>query len=43
MHSLYPMTRDFTAVKQEVNNMENSVVVQELEFAMNIALYGRRD
>ena len=28
------------AVRQEVNNFESSVVVQELEFAMNPALYG---
>ena len=27
------------AVRQEVNNFESSVVVQELEFAMNLALY----
>ena len=26
------------AVRQEVNNFESSVVVQELEFAMNLAL-----
>ena len=25
---------------QEVSNFESSVVVQELEFAMNLALYG---
>ena len=29
-----------TAVKHEVNNLESSVVVQELELAINIALYG---
>ena len=28
------------AVRQEVNNFESSVVVQELEFVMNLALYG---
>ena len=28
------------AVRQKVNNFEISVVVQELEFAMNLALYG---
>ena len=28
------------AVRQEVNNLESSVVVQELEFAINLALYG---
>ena len=34
------MTRDLTAVRQEVNNLDSSVVVQELELAMNLALYG---
>ena len=34
------MTLALMAVRQEVNNFESSVVVQELEFAMNIALYG---
>ena len=34
------MTRDLTAVRQEVNNLNISVVVQELELAMNLALYG---
>ena len=28
------------AARQEVNNFESSVVVQELEFAINLALYG---
>ena len=28
-----------TAVRHEVNNLESSVVVQELEFAINRALY----
>ena len=28
------------AVRQEVNNFESYVVLQELEFAMNLALYG---
>ena len=28
------------AVRQEVNDFESSVVVQELDFAMNLALYG---
>ena len=28
------------AVRQEVNNYESSVVVQELDFAMNLAVYG---
>ena len=28
------------AVRQEVNNLESSVVVQELEFAINLPLYG---
>ena len=27
-------------MRQEVNNLESSVEVQELEFAMNLALYG---
>ena len=31
---------DLIAVRQEVNNLESSVVVQELEFAINLALYG---
>ena len=34
------MTRFLTAVRHEVNNLESSVVVQELEFAINRALYG---
>ena len=34
------MTRDLTAVRQEVNNLDSSVVVQELELALNLALYG---
>ena len=33
------MPRDLTAVRQEVNNLDSSVVVQELELAMNLALY----
>ena len=33
------MTLTLMAVRQEVNNFESSVVVQELEFAMNLALY----
>ena len=28
------------AVRQEVNNLESSVVVQELEFAIYLVLYG---
>ena len=28
------------AVRQEINNFESSVVVQELEFAINLGLYG---
>ena len=32
------MARDLTAVRQEVNNFDSSVVVQELELAMNLAL-----
>ena len=31
------MTLALMAVRQEVNNLEISVVVQELEFAMNLA------
>ena len=38
--SQYFMTLALMAVRQEVNNYESSVVVQELEFAMNLALYG---
>ena len=34
------MTRDLTAVRQEVINLDSSVVVQELELAMNLDLYG---
>ena len=34
------MALDSTAMRQEVNNLESSVVVQELELAMNLALYG---
>ena len=34
------MTWCLTAVRHEVNNLESSVVVQELEFAINRALYG---
>ena len=37
--SQYFMTLALMAVRQEVNNFESSVVVQELEFAMNLALY----
>ena len=33
------MTLALMAVRREVNNFEISVVVQELEFAMNLALY----
>ena len=29
---------DMLAVRQDVNNLESSVVVQELEFAINLAL-----
>ena len=39
------MTRDLTALRQEINNFDRSVVV--LELAMNLTLYGlivlRRD
>ena len=34
------MTLALMAVTQEIYNFESSVVVQELEFAMNLALYG---
>ena len=30
----------FDSSEEEVNNVESSVVVQELEFAINRALYG---
>ena len=36
--SQYFMTLALMAVRQEVNNVESSVVVQELEFAMNLAM-----
>ena len=36
----YLITRDLTAVRQTVNNLDSSVVVQELELAMQLALYG---
>ena len=36
------MTRDLTAVRQDVNNFDRSVVVQELELVMILALYGLR-
>ena len=38
--SQYFMTFALMAVAQKVNNFEISVVVQELEFAMDLALYG---
>ena len=38
--SLYLLTRDLTAVRQDFNNLDSSVVMQELELAMNLALYG---
>ena len=38
--SQYFITLALIAVRQEVSNFESSVVVQELEFAMNLALYG---
>ena len=38
--SRYFMTLALMAVRQEVNNFEIAVVVQELEFAINLALYG---
>ena len=33
------MTLALMAVRQDVNNFEIYVVVQDLEFAMNLALY----
>ena len=33
-------TAVLTAVRQDVNNLESFVVVQELEFATNLASYG---
>ena len=38
--SQYLITCFLTAVRHEVNNLESSVVVQELEFAINLALKG---
>ena len=38
--SQYFMTLALMTVRQEVNNFGSSVVVQELEFAMNLALCG---
>ena len=38
--SQYLITRILIAVSQEVNNLEHSVVVQTLELAINLALYG---
>ena len=38
--SQYFITLALMAVRQEVSKFESSVVVQELEFAMNLALYG---
>ena len=37
--SQYLMARYLTAVRQEVNNLNSSVVVQELELVTNLALY----
>ena len=37
--SQYLITCFLTAVRHEVNNLESSVVVQELELAINLALY----
>ena len=36
--SQYLITCFFTAVRHEVNNLESSVVVHELELAINLAL-----
>ena len=38
--SQYFILRVLTAVKHEVNNLESSVVLQELELAINLALSG---
>jgi hypothetical protein len=38
--SQYRITCSFTAVRQDVKSTDNLVVVQELEFAINLALYG---
>ena len=38
--SVYFMALALMAVRQEVNDFESYVVVQELEFAMNLSLYG---
>ena len=35
----YLMTRNLTAVRQEVNNLNSSNVVQGLKLAMTLALY----
>ena len=37
--SQYLITCFLTAVRHEVNNLESSVVVQELELAINLALW----
>ena len=34
------MARDLTTVRQEVYNLDRSVVVQEPALAINLALYG---
>ena len=36
----YFMTLHLIVVRQEVNNLESLVVVQELELAINLVLYG---
>ena len=36
------MTLALMAVRQEVDNFESFVVVQELVFAMNLVLYGQK-
>ena len=38
--SQYLMTRDLTAVGLEINNLDISVAVQELQLTMNLALNG---
>ena len=38
--SHFLITRVLISVSQKVNNLESTVVVQELELALNLALYG---
>ena len=39
--SQYRKTWDLISARQKGNNLEGPVVVQELEFTINLALYGR--